>query len=178
MPRRMPVNLNNIRFGTVVFGPHPPPSAPKRRQRNQRRPWPFLACLLLLSGDPSFGAEKYSIAEGAGLVVVGRLTNFTSVRRAGEWHFTGTIVTEEILFGSLTASRDLSYRFACSCCPSPRQPPMQALAKERGLWFLIRVDGSEAWESAGSCSDPGFRPLTYLEDIRKFLRFRGSAKPR
>lgn len=178
MAAEMSANLDKIQSGDAALEPLRLPAAPKGVRRGPMKHGPLLVCLYLLFGNLSFSFEKYSIAEDSELVVVGRLTNFSSVRRDGGWLFTGTIVAEEILFGPVTAPRNLAYRFACSCCPSLRQPPMQALARERGLWFLTLIRGSEAWESAGSCSDPGFRPIVALEEMRRFLRSRGSDKSR
>jgi hypothetical protein len=144
--------------------------------RERLKHWGLFAILLLLFDCQLFSSEKYSIAGESDLVVVGRLTNYSSVRRDGGWHFSGTIVFEERLFGAVPSSRNLRYRFACTCCPSLRRPSMHALANEKGLWFLLRVGRSEEWESAGSCSDPGYRPLTYLEDMRRFLRSRAAGR--
>jgi hypothetical protein len=39
------------------------------------------------------------------------------------------------------------------------------------VWFLV-AKKQGTWQSAGGCSDPGYRPITYRDDMRTFLRQR------
>jgi len=127
--------------------------------------------LMLACGERAESSEKYWIAKNADAVIIGQLREVSAVRITGGWRFRGTLVVEEVLFGPVIPLREIAYSFTCSCCPTSRRPPMEAVTKDRKLWFLNRHNKHE-WTSAGSCSDAGFRSIEYRDEMRKFLRSR------
>ena len=131
----------------------------------------LLQCwLFLLLATCVFSAERYTIARSSQLVVVGRIERVRGTFRSGSWHIDGTITPTEVLYGRAPTGTALHYRFTCACCPRSRSD-IAWLSRAEGLWFLIRID-RKSWTSAGECSDPGYRPIEYLDEMRAFLRFR------
>jgi len=116
----------------------------------------------------SMGTERSAIVRSASTIVVGTMRDVRMLPWFDGWHISGSIVVETALMGSIAARDKLSFRFVCSCCPLwPR--PDTAYTREKGIWFLV-PSGQGTWGSAGSCSDPGYRPLSGLDDYRRDIR--------
>ncbi len=129
--------------------------------------------MLQLSGLERLQAvEKYWMARNAQLVVVGRLINATERQQGSGWLIQGSIVVTEVLFGPGEPGQKVTYRFLCSCCP---KPDLNTIQLQEGLWFLNEA-GAGNWTTAGSCEQPGYRPIRERDDIRQFLKSRPSGK--
>ena len=128
----------------------------------------FLGLLVLCVWAPqALGTEKYSIAANASAVVVGELSDVKKWPSLRGWRVTGKIRIISELYAKDSLPRTLSFNFICSCCPLWPPPETSFLTGTPGLWFLIpSPDGG--WMSAGSCSDPGWRPI---QDQGKFEDF-------
>jgi len=111
------------------------------------------------------------MARSAQLIVVGKLQRVTGLPWFGGWRFSGEVKVEGVLWGRAEIGQALPYRFVCSCCSFWPRPRVEDLAGSSAIWFLDKQDDG-GWRSAGTCSDPGYRPLTDLEDMRQFLRTR------
>ena len=124
-----------------------------------------LGCIVF--GSFAFGTEKYSIASQAELVVVGKIENVTAYPWFGGWRFAGDIVPREVLFGRTDLGASIPYEFVCSCCPFWPKPEFVKLTVTTGIWFLNKSKGH--WETAGNCSDPGYRSIVDLKAFRAYL---------
>jgi hypothetical protein len=131
---------------------------------------------VLISSEWSAGAtEKLTIAAEAKMVVVGRLLDATRIPWFDGWHIKGDLLVEEVLFGSgEKAGSKLAYSFRCSCCAMWPPPDVSATLKKPGVWFLAPRDGT-GFTSAGSCSDPGWRPIETRGAFGALLRGRATA---
>jgi len=119
----------------------------------------------------AFGAEKYSIASDASAVIVGELSNVKRWPSLRGWRLTGTITVNSEIYVKNSLPRTLAFNFVCSCCPLWPPPETSFLTAGPGLWFLIpSPDGG--WTSAGSCSDPGWRPLRERRNFEEFFKGR------
>ncbi|MBI5083758.1 MAG: hypothetical protein HZB13_04065 [Acidobacteria bacterium] len=117
------------------------------------------------------GAEKYSIAAEAKVVVVGKLGHVKETAVVAGWRIEGTIAATKVIFGVAGDGRKMSYEFLCSCCPKAKAPSVKMMTRQEGLWFLIPK--GRGWTSAGSCTDPGWRPLEERAAFEEFYRKRG-----
>jgi hypothetical protein len=102
--------------------------------------------------------EKYAIAAEAKVVVAGKLFNAARTETSRGWRLDGVIVPSEVLYGTTDPKQGLKFRFLCSCCQKTPARQVDAITKNMGLWFLIPAEGNR-WTSAGTCSDPGWRPM-------------------
>jgi hypothetical protein len=135
----------------------------------------YLAVLLAVGGN-SGAVEKYAIAADAKCVVVGRLVNAQQTPIAGGWDITGQVFVEDVLFGKVERGSRIPYRFRCSCCVKSPAPDLDSTVKNTGIWFLLPAPQS-TWTSAGSCSDPGWRPVQERRSFSEFLKHRQEQKP-
>lgn len=116
--------------------------------------------------------ERHWIARSAELIIVGRFASFKLSPQPGGWQIAGHITANRVLFGPAVASDSIPYRFHCSCCRSSAKASFGQVARTEGIWFLNRFRGG-AWTSAGpSCSDPGYRPLSELDDMMPHIKAR------
>lgn len=131
-----------------------------------------IALVLIPGQSDAQASEKYAIAAKAKLIVVGRLVNVTRIPWFDGWHIEGDLLVDEVMFGGARkAGSKLGYSFTCSCCTAWPPPNVDATVKNAGIWFLIPADQS-SWNSAGSCSDPGWRPFEAKAAFAAFLRDR------
>lgn len=132
----------------------------------------FRFCVLvLLLGNAQLlrGVEKYAITKASDLIVVGALRNVWTLPWRDGWHISGTIAVKTVVHGHIEKGSDLKFTFVCSCCPKWPRPDAGVIANKSGIWFLRRASGG-AWKSAGSCFDPGYRPLSELDSFQKELQ--------
>ena len=128
----------------------------------------FLACIWV---SQVFGTEKYAIAAGASAVIVGELSDVKKRPSLDGWRLSGKIRIIASLHAKDSLPRTLSFSFVCSCCRLWPAPDTSFLTGTPGLWFLIpNQDGT--WTSAGSCSDPGWRPIQDREKFEQFFKER------
>jgi hypothetical protein len=130
-----------------------------------------LVAALALSPQALRGVEKYAIAADARLVAVANLSRVKKIPIAEGWRIEGWLVTDEILYGAAQRFQKLEYRFSCTCCPALPSPDLKPMTSRSGLWFLIPA-GGRSWTSAGSCSDPGWRPIEERTVFEGFLKKR------
>jgi hypothetical protein len=132
-----------------------------------------IACLAayLFSVKPSAATEKYEIASTAKRIIVGRLVNAQQIPFERGWDIKGNVIVQEVLFGDVEVGRKIPYRFRCSCCVKSPAPNLGATVMRVGVWFLLPAD-SNMWTSAGSCSDPGWRPIEERQAFADFLKKR------
>src|SRR4051794_29539799 len=116
----------------------------------------FVCICILICGRQANGTERSTIAKGAELVVVGRLTSVQKSLESTGWRISGTVLVKEVVFGNARAQQRLHYQFVCSCCPTQPTPPIHLFTDRELIWFLTRA-GVTGWKSAGMCSDPGGR---------------------
>lgn len=128
-------------------------------------------CILLFCVANANAVERYTIAQSAEIVVVGKLQHASCHLQADGWHIRAEVTFSEVLYGVLNTKSNLRYGFVCSCCPTASPPPIRAIEGVVGLWFLIS-GANGYWASAGDCSDPGYRPIGYRDDMRRFLKTR------
>ncbi len=128
-------------------------------------------CWALLAASVASGVERYTIARLADVVIVGRLEATKATLQRDGWHFRARVAVKEVVYGPIDPRKTLSYEFVCSCCTRLPRPPLETVSRTEGLWFLKR-SRTGVWGSAAAspCSDPGYRPIEYLDDMRKFLR--------
>lgn len=130
-----------------------------------------LAAALAFGPQISLGVEKYAIAADAKLVLVAELRNVRKIPTTDGWRIEGRVVIREALDGAAPRGQKLEYRFLCSCCPRSPSPDLKAMTSRPGLWFLIPANRS-VWTSAGSCTDPGWRPIEERGAFETFLKER------
>lgn len=119
--------------------------------------------------------EKYAISKDAQIVLTGELKRVMGFPWFGGWRFYGELEVREVLWRETPLGKQpLSYRFVCSCCPYWPRPDIASITNRLGLWFLNR-SGADYWESAGTCSDAGFRPIYEINNFRNFLQLRRGA---
>jgi hypothetical protein len=128
----------------------------------------WLLLLLALLGPIASGTDKRAAALSAQIIVVGKLDDLRGFPWVDGWHTSGTIRVQEVLKGTLTPGTALPYRFVCSCCHFWPRPGTREMFQEMGIWMLNR-NKEGMWESAGNCSDPGFKPLSERNEITKLI---------
>jgi len=128
----------------------------------------FPVLFVLLARGSLSGTERSAIVRSAKVIVVGRAQGLRSFPWLDGWHVTGSILVETVLAGKVVPGEMLKFEFVCSCC-SMWTPPDTSYIRDAGVWFLVPANKG-TWRSAGSCSDPGYRPLSRLEEIRGDIR--------
>lgn len=111
------------------------------------------------------------------LIIIGRLSVTSNERRLFQgWLLEGTIEAREVLFGPVQPGERVRYKFVCTCCRGEIGRELRAMTeRDERIWFLRRNDKVD-WTSAGSCSDPGLRPLSSLDHIKHRLALRLSQR--
>ena len=135
----------------------------------------LFAAALLIGGD-AVATEKYAIASDAKCVVVGRLVNAQQTRTPGGWDIAGEVLVQEVLFGEVERGSRMHYHFRCSCCIRSGAPYLDSTLRIVGVWFLL-PEPQNRWTSAGSCSDPGWRPMGDRQSFVDFFKKRQEKKP-
>jgi len=125
--------------------------------------------LLLLFSPAGRGAEKFSIAKSADLIVIGRLHAMRFKPDDGGWGATGNLAVSRWVLGGPQARQVIKYYFACSCCVSDASDDFKRMIANEGIWFLVR-DKQDQFRPAGSCQDPGFRPMRELAVFERYIK--------
>lgn len=129
---------------------------------------PLFVAPLFFGIQLAHAVEKYAIASDAKIIIVGKLAHVKKTSIAGGWRIEGAIIPSEVLSGTIETNQRLAYDFLCSCCPKAPSPDLDMMTKGQGLWFMIPRDGKR-WTSAGSCSDPGWRPSSERSAFEAFI---------
>lgn len=128
------------------------------------------ALVFLIGACPLFPAGKYAIASEAKLIVVGTMSTLKVARSGEAWSLSGTLTVRQVLSGKASRGEKLSFGFNCTCCAQTR-PTTSFLENKPGIWFLI-AESPTRWTSAGSCTDPGWRPIEELSSFEAYLKKR------
>ena len=136
-------------------------------QLTKSRRWIPVFFFTCISVSQAFGTEKYAIAADASAVIVGELGDVKKRPSLNGWRLSGKIKIIASLHAKNSLPSTVTFSFVCSCCRLWPPPDTSFLTGTPGLWFLIPNDDG-TWTSAGSCSDPGWRPI---QDRVKFEKF-------
>ncbi len=124
------------------------------------------------------GSERLSILQGSDAVVVGKVQWFAMYPWIDGWHFFGTIRVTRVMWAASSIESSISYRLICDCCTWWPVSQLLRRTADEGIWVLRKVDHSQRFESAGTCGDPGFRPMLYEEEFRLYLARRAGVADR
>jgi hypothetical protein len=100
---------------------------------------------------PAGATEKHWIAHEADAIVVGTLTTSPTFPWVDGWHINGVIRVDETLYGGRLPSR-MNFRLVCrwdEMCRWWPPPVLTPIFKEKGLWFLRRLDNGNWKPSVG-----------------------------
>ena len=120
---------------------------------------------------PAAATEKYWIAHEAQLIVVGTFQPGRGFYWLDGWHETGTITTDEVLYGQAPSGKiTIRVKMRCFMPWWNRWRPTHFMDQftNKGLWFLRRL-GDQVWEPANGC-DSGCRRLSDRADFEQYVR--------
>jgi hypothetical protein len=105
-------------------------------------------------------------------IVIGALTTSPTLPWLDGWHINGVIRVDEILYGD-RIPKQMSFRFVCTwdaLCRWWPPPALPLMYKERGLWFLRRLDNG-AWTPSDGIGFQSLSDRASWEDyIRRYKR--------
>lgn len=117
---------------------------------------------------PAGATEKHWIAHEADAIVVGTLTTSPTFPWVDGWHINGVIRVDETLYGGRLPSR-MNFRLVCrwdEMCRWWPPPVLTPIFKEKGLWFLRRLDNGNWKPSVGL----GFQRLSDRAYWENYIR--------
>ena len=135
--------------------------------------WLLVLIIVGASFVPTTGAtEKHWIAHEAEAIVVGTLTASPTFPWIDGWHINGVIRVNETLYGDRLPGQ-INFRFVCrwdSMCRGWPPPVLPPTYKERGLWFLRRLD-QRNWKPSDGLGFQSLSDRAYWENyIRLYKR--------
>lgn len=132
----------------------------------------WLLILIIVGANPvppAAATEKHWIAHDAEAIVVGTLTASSTFPWMDGWQIDGVIRVDKTLYGNRLPSQ-MNFRFVCrwdAVCRWWPPPGLAPMFKERGLWFLRRLD-ERNWKPSDGL---GFQPLSDRAYWENYIRF-------